>query len=191
MIRRVMIDLETLGTKPGCVVLEIGIVTNYGAIQAYRNFNLSPMDLKILASHGDEIGLSIPVDIGQQGKESIDPSTLRWWMAHRQAFDRIITIQATGSVISPEMAGSVVAKALKDAEEVWANSPSFDLAILSDWLPRHGFCVPWRYWQERDFRTVVALNPSVPYERPADAHSALADAMAQAAHLDRLGIWRS
>ena len=30
MKKRAMIDLETLGTKPGCVILEIGIVVSGG-----------------------------------------------------------------------------------------------------------------------------------------------------------------
>lgn len=80
---------------------------------------------------------------------------------------------------------------LRGVDEVWGNSPSFDCAILVEFVGRYAGAVPWKFTQERDFRTARALNPAAPYERPADAHSALADALAQAAHLDKLGIWRS
>lgn len=178
MIRRAMIDIETLGTKPGCVVLEIGIVCNVS----------NPYDAN---GNGADWTMDIHVDIAQQPDALIDPATLRWWMRHPVAFDRLSKAQLTGQAVAPTAAIDSMAVMLRGVDEVWGNSPSFDCAILVEFVSRYAGAVPWRYVQERDFRTAVALDPSVPYERPADAHSALADALAQAAHLDKLGIWRS
>lgn len=178
MIRRAMIDIETLGTKPGCVVLEIGIVCNVS----------NPYDAN---GNGADWSASCHVDIAQQPDALIDPATLLWWMRHPVAFDRLTKAQLTGQAVAPTSAIDTLAVMLRGVDEVWANSPSFDCAILVDFVDRHAGAVPWRYVQERDFRTARALHTDVPYVPPTDAHSALADALAQAAHLDRLGIWRS
>lgn len=176
MIRRAMIDIETLGTKPGCVVLEIGIVCNFQ----------NPYDA---SGNPGDWSADIHVDIAQQPDALIDPATLRWWMGHAAAFDRLVQAQLTGKAVAPTSAIDTLAVMLRSVDEVWANSPSFDCAILVDFVDRYAGAVPWRYVQERDFRTARALRPDVPYERPADAHSALADATAQAEHLKKLNLW--
>lgn len=177
MIRRVMIDIETLGTKPGCVVLEIGVVCNFPNPYA-------PGDTS-------DWSASCHVDISQQPDAIIDPATMLWWMRHTAALDRLIQAQLAGQTVSPAAAIDTLAAMLRGVDEVWANSPSFDCSILVDFVARYTGGVPWRHTHERDFRTARALHPDVPYVPPADAHSALADALAQAAHLDKLGIWRS
>lgn len=176
MIRRAMIDIETLGAKPGCVVLEIGVVCNVS----------NPYDAN---GNGADWSASCHVDISQQPDAIIDPATLRWWMRHPVAFDRLTKAQLAGQTVSPAAAIDTLEAMLRGVDEVWANSPSFDCAILAEFVSRYAGAVPWRYVQERDFRTARALRPDVPYERPADAHSALADATAQAEHLKKLNLW--
>jgi hypothetical protein len=178
MIRRTMIDIETLGTKPGGIVLEIGIVCNVS----------NPYDAN---GNGADWTMGVHVDIAQQPDALIDPATLRWWMRHPVAFDRLTKAQLTGQAVAPAAAIDSMAVMLRGVDEVWGNSPSFDCAILVDFVDRYAGAVPWRYVQERDFRTARSLRPDVPYVPPAEAHGALADALAQAAHLDKLGIWRS
>ena len=66
------------------------------------------------------------------------------------------------------------------AISVWANGPSFDIAILEH---AYGYYnLPWKYNAARDFRTLRALVPpnlgdGIP---KGEAHNALDDAMAQA-----------
>jgi hypothetical protein len=178
MIRRAMIDIETLGTKPGCVVLEIGIVCNVS----------NPYDAN---GNGADWTMGVHVDIAQQPDALIDPATLLWWMRHPAAFDRLVKAQRDWQTVSPAAAIDTLATMIRCVDDVWANSPSFDCAILRGFFDRYAGAAPWRYVQERDFRTARALRPDVPYVPPAEAHGALADALAQAAHLDKLGIWRS
>lgn len=176
MIKRAMIDLETLGTKPGCVILEIGIVCNFPSPDS---------------SIDSDWGLDIPVRITGQKVMIIDPDTIAWWMKHPDAWARICANQIDTD--HPDVASDVIFHVLSMCDEIWANSPSFDCAILSHFISHYtpGVGIPWKHSQERDFRTARALHPEAPYTPPENAHGALADAIAQAAHLDKLGIWRS
>lgn len=170
-----MIDLETLGTKPGCVILEIGIVCNFPSPN-------HPDD-------GDWQG-SLPVKIERQSDLTADPDTIAWWMRHPDAWARVSANQTTA--VFPEDMCRQINWMLRMCDEVWANSPSFDCNILSDFMDRYSDTgLSWESYQERDFRTAKALTPGIDYVAPENAHGALADAIAQANHLDKLGIWRS
>lgn len=175
MIKRAMIDLETLGTKPGCAILQIGIVCNFAD-----------------GITGKDIDVSMPVRLDvEQCLRTVDPNTVAWWMRHPAAWARQCFLQRDS--FRPEVAAKNALFLLSVCDEVWANSPSFDCAIMLDFIfhfaPSEG--IPWRYGKERDFRTVRAMHPEIVYTPPADAHDALSDARAQAAYLDQLGIWRA
>lgn len=177
MIKRAMIDLETLGTKPGCVVLQIGIVCNFPSG---------------LSDETSDVEVSMPVRLDiEQCLRAVDPNTVAWWMRHPDAWARQCFLQRDS--FKPEYAAKNAFFLLSVCEEVWANSPSFDCAILLDFIFHFAPYekIPWHYGRERDFRTVRALHSELVYCPPADAHDALADARAQAAYLDQLGIWRS
>jgi len=69
-----------------------------------------------------------------------------------------------------------------DADEVWANSPSFDCAMLAAGYDAVGSEEPWEFWEERDVRTVKNLPgaPDVEMEDGENEHDALDDARQQA-----------
>jgi len=168
MTKRVMIDIETLGTQPGCPILEIGIVSNF------------------LEEHYEII---LPYD--RQLCARVELETLAWWVRHPAALDAVVARQTCPSHTLINAAALVVA-ALDKADEVWANSPSFDCLILRDFCASHYPSAKlWHHTVERDFRTVRALYPGVDYMPSAFAYGALADAIAQAAHLEKLNLWRA
>lgn len=154
---RVMVDIETLGTEPGAAIVSIAAATfgNGEHETFYRSINIQS---------ATDAGLNISGD------------TLEWWLEKDPEIQQ-----------SELMGGGNVRKALADfngfvatAEELWANSPSFDLAILKEAMQTVGIEPDWGFYQERDYRTLKNL-PGRPYvERDGDKHHALGDAIHQA-----------
>lgn len=162
---RAMIDIETFGRPPRAVILEVGVVRNDGA---------DPLE--------------VVIDAARQPLRRCDVSTIMWWQSHPDALAAVMRRQQHGISLRDGMA--LVARALRGCDEIWANSPSYDLAIIADAMNQCQITPPWAYWQERDFRTVRAVHPGVDYIGTVeDAHSAIADAAAQAAYLNTLGLW--
>ena len=163
---RAMVDIETLGSPPFALLLECAVVRNDGAEPVQVIF-----------------------DMQDQPRRRMDASTIAWWQTQPDAWAAAMRRQA--DAVPFRVGLLAVARALSGLNEVWANSPSFDLETLSCAMRQCRVRPTWKYWQERDFRTARALNPGVDYTPPIAAHGALADATAQADHLAKLGIWRA
>lgn len=154
---RVMLDIETLGLDSGCAIVSIGAV-RFGAGELGETFYRS-ISLSSCQEHGLEI----------------DAGTLEWWLDQ----DETAQTQLAG--------GDALDEALRDfvdwygdADEIWANSPSFDCSILSAAFDSVGIEAPWDYWSERDFRTLKKLPVAVEMEQAGTEHDALDDAKHQA-----------
>lgn len=159
----VMIDIETLGTEPGAAILSIGAVV-FGTDSA------------------DGFGEKFYVNItGKSNKEfgmTADIDTCMWW------FDQSPEARAAlkPDAVSLDDALDKLKYWLKGVmcTRIWANSPSFDLALLKVAYQKTGIACPWRYSQERDFRTVNDLVETEPVVREGTHHNALDDAIYQA-----------
>ena len=164
---RYMVDIETLGTDPGCVIVSIGVV-----------------EFSVEEGAVDGLFVSIDPDSAQKYGLEIDASTLAWWLGQSpEARD-----QLTGGD-DLESALREFREFVSDADEVWANSPAFDCSILREAFDRAGIECPWRYYQERDYRTLRETLPSWPdAKQDGVAHNAVDDARFQAECLaDALG----
>ena len=169
-MKRVMIDIETLSTKPDAIIAEIGMVVSEPLKPDF------PLFLTLNWQDQQEVG------------RAIDVNTLLWWTNTKRA-DTFLKMALGQQGRQPLFKSlDILVHYLRGAEEVWANSPSFDLACLNSLLDQFSY-QKISYKIERDFRTARALRPTVAYEHPVDAHNALADAQAQVAHLRKLGIW--
>lgn len=162
----VMIDLETLGTAPGCVLLSLGAVKfskERGIVDTFY-CRISPESCQ---------AMGLKVDI----------STVRWWMkqgeaARAEAFaegqaliDMLFTFRTWLRDTGPDGEGNW-------GGIVWSNGASADLVWLAAAFRAIHVAVPWEYWNERCFRTVKALVD--PDWKKATTHHALEDAKAQA-----------
>ena len=171
-MNNLMIDLETLGTSPGCVVLSIGAV------------------------FFDEVGLGakfhrhISVQDSVQHGLTIDGDTALWWLGQ--------TDDARQGVLSGQKEAVPLLEACKEFADfinmygsnpkVWGNGASFDNPILAELYKRRGVPTPWKFWNDRCYRTKAAEYPDVRMEREGVHHNALNDAVSQAKHLQ--AIWR-
>ena len=132
MSKHVMIDIETLGRDPGCVILSIGAVI----------FDLNG---DIGESFYEKISVSDSLSKGF----TINPDTFNWWL-HQ---DSSVFREALSGQIELDLAlgglnGLSMFLVKNNISKFWANSPTFDLKILS-----HAFNVctgydPFTYWKK-------------------------------------------
>lgn len=137
MTDRIMVDIETLGLEPGAAIISLGAV----------RFDAGKM--------GEVFERSISLTSCQDAGLHIGADTLEWWLDQDAA--------AREQLLGGDDIDDVLADfaAWYDAEEVWANSPAFDCAILAEAFDRVGVDVPWEFYERRDYRTLSEL-PVVP-----------------------------
>jgi DNA polymerase III epsilon subunit-like protein len=159
-----MIDIETLGTKPGCVVLSIGAV-EFDDNTTGKEFevNINP---ESCVAHG----------------LTIEARTVMWWLEQDEAARNILT-QQVGKSLDVALVSLCNAFDWK-GKKVWCNGVSFDVPILEAALTSIGLPSPWKFWDVMDFRTLKNLLPKSTLnelQAPNDLkHGALSDAKAQA-----------
>lgn len=129
--RSVMVDIETLSTQSDACVISIGVAEFIdGQVTRTEGWAIDSKDW-----HGH-----------------IDPRTIKWWMEQEAAAREY---SFNGKTPARQVAQEF--KAFIDgADEVWANSPQFDLTILRSWWKRieRGDQFPVSYRNERDCRTI-------------------------------------
>ena len=172
-MRHLMLDLETLGTTPGCVVLSIGAVE---------------FDLDGIKS---EFHAHIDVDSSTALGLKVDARTVMWWLDQSKEAQNAL-LQADTFPIHDVLDAFSDTFDWKDLK-VWANGASFDFPILEAVYKAAHRNVPWKHYNQMDFRTMKNLVPSRSYEllrvRPDTAHDALDDARAQALTLVNILNW--
>ena len=158
-----MLDLETLGPRPGSVILSIGAVA-FGSTELTGTFevNIDPRSC-------------------QRSGLTIDGDTVLWWF--RQSDVARAAVQLDPEPLSVALDRFTRWMEDKQPCRLWSKGPSFDAAILAIAYRSQGLAVPWEYWNERCVRTVLDLaGIDVATYRETDdtRHRALTDAMVQA-----------
>lgn len=163
----IMLDIETLGTTPGCVVLSIGAV---------------PFD----AERGDVYtGSSFYMVLDVQAQLNagciVSADTLRWWMTQDAKAKRVFQNAGTHTGIALDnfrdwyMAHKGTA--------IWGYGASFDVPILAALMDRYAVPQPWHYWDHMCVRTLFKLagrKLGAFGSVNGVAHDALSDALFQA-----------
>lgn len=159
----IMIDLETLGRAPRAVFTQVG----------WCVFDRTASEI-----HKSGCIFVDPRSAQREGLE-LDADTVIWWLRQDKAAQEVMTRDGSSLEFALSDLHNVFAAHFNSGSLLWANSPSFDLAILENALKAVRLNKPWQYWQERDFRTFVSVTEA-PKVRPAVAHRAEDDAVAQA-----------
>jgi len=169
-----MIDEETAGLPPTGALLSIGACF----------FDIEKCEI------GPTFVRTINLATAVRDGGTIDASTFIWWLGQSQAARDSVRFSAFDirSVLQ-EFSDFIAEHSRWQDVRPWGNSTTFDLTILSGAYQRAGMKTPWYFTNERDFRTVRNLYPTVVYD-PAEkgdgAHNALEDAKFQANHLFRI-----
>ena len=166
---QVMLDLETLGTRPGCVIAQIAAVI----------FDVDGLQ--------DDFAVRIDIEDAQRAGLVIEADTVRWWLTHESAQGARGLFEVVGAV-PLQTALAQLADWLRPLAPcaIWCKGASFDFAILAEAYKRVGLARPWQYRDERCLRTLTALAPDVLLPKPTQAHDALEDARAQAEQAARI-----
>jgi len=164
-MNRVMVDLETLGTKPGSVIISIGAVRfdEDGVRDEYYS----------------RVDPDSCVDVGLK----IDPSTVMWWL--QQADEARAEICKPGKSLGVALKGfSEWLMKEGEVDEIWGDGATFDNVLLRCAYEMAGVEMPWAYWADRCYRTMKNLYPDLAkVERTGVHHHALDDARTQAERL--------
>lgn len=186
-----MVDLETLGTTADAPVLEVaavvfdeetgkilkefdGITDASAVCQAnYEGLCREGEDTDIMHC-GDPEKLKALLQTCPYLKNA-SVHTLEWWIHTYNGHscwcrDALMPPQEKVILQFLNFMGGHAARATMYCKGM------FDFPILSWNLKELGVEVPWKFWKERDLRTIIAEHPDVqlPEER-ADAHDALSD----------------
>lgn len=162
-MEHVMLDLETLGTAGDAAIVSIGAVV-FGADGIAPNPFYCP------------VRLQSAIDAGLR----VDGSTVEWWTRQPDAARAVFGEHAA------ELDSALLAFAqwLPGRAKVWGNGASFDNAILASAYRAVGRPLPWKFWNDRCYRTIAA-GIGVRRQQLGTHHNALDDARSQAEHLIR------
>lgn len=159
-----MLDIETLGTRPECVILTLGAV----------KFNPFTLD-----EPGP--GLYLRLDADEQialGRE-VQEDTLQWWMTQAEDVREEALGEGSDRVKLDDMYKQLN-RFLVGANNIWCQGPAFDMVILENLYRQMGWPTPWQFWQIRDSRTLFGVHGDPRVKGKAGLHNALEDCVSQA-----------
>ena len=159
----VMLDLETLSTRPEATILTFGAC------------KFSPYNQEEITQ-----GIYFRINVDEQIAigSHIDDETIAWW--GRQADDVREEALGDDNRISLEQFTQELNRFLVGVDNIWAQGPVFDIVILENLYRRLGKPCPWQFWQIRDSRTLLSTLGDPREKNKAGLHNALEDAVSQA-----------
>ncbi|HFK7292970.1 TPA: 3'-5' exoribonuclease [Escherichia coli] len=171
-----MIDLETMGKNPDAPIISIGAIF----------FDPQTGDM------GPEFSKTI--DLETAGGV-IDRDTIKWWLKQsREAQSAIMTDEIPLDDALLQLREFIDENSGEFFVQVWGNGANFDNTILRRSYERQGIPCPWRYYNDRDVRTIVELGKAIDFDARMDIpfegerHNALDDARHQAKYVS--AIWQ-
>lgn len=172
-MKDVMIDLETLGTVPGCVILSIGAVA------------FDPASGQL----GEEFYCVVNTESCKAAGLHEDQDTVDWWQKQNEEAKEVL-LHADEGGLTLEEGMSKLTKYLEGigikSVRIWGNGADFDNAILAACYKAVGQKTPWSPWNGRCYRTLKNLIKGPKLKREGTYHNALDDAKTQAKHAIQL-----
>ncbi|HBD3280074.1 TPA: 3'-5' exoribonuclease [Escherichia coli] len=171
-----MIDLETMGKNPDAPIISIGAIF----------FDPQTGDM------GPEFSKTI--DLETAGGV-IDRDTIKWCLKQsREAQSAIMTDEIPLDDALLQLREFIDENSGEFFVQVWGNGANFDNTILRRSYERQGIPCPWRYYNDRDVRTIVELGKAIDFDArtaipfEGERHNALDDARYQAKYVSV--IWQ-
>ncbi|MCF2194139.1 exonuclease [Enterobacter hormaechei] len=177
-----MVDIESMGEKPDAPIVSIGAVFFDPA-----SGQTGPVFYKVISLESAMEWGGVP-----------DASTILFWLKETsEARSEIVmdhAIPLDDALLQFKDFIAENAANGKDTVQVWGNGATFDNVLLENSYARTGITCPWKFWNNRDVRTVVELGKAVGceprYEIPFDGepHKAISDALHQVKYVS--AIWQ-
>ncbi|EFO1600203.1 exonuclease, partial [Escherichia coli] len=169
-----MIDLETMGTNTNAPIVVIGAVF------------FDPQTGEIGPVFYIVISLTDAMNTGAVP----DGGTIEWWLKQSsEARAAILTDQVKLKDALSRFREFINEYSDEKLVQVWGNGATFDNAILRTSYERLNIPCPWRYYNDRDVRTIVELGKTIDFDArtviPFEGvrHNALDDARHQAKYV--------
>ena len=126
-----VLDIETLGIKPGAPILSIGAICGDNAFYA--------------------------VVYPRTGTP--DPDTVQWWRSVPSQAARDHVFSPEVHQIQEYQLKDALTNLVDFIKEnnptcFWGCSPNFDYGHLEYWMTEYGIEIPWKFYQMRDVRTI-------------------------------------
>ncbi|ENU6064227.1 3'-5' exoribonuclease [Escherichia coli O45:H11] len=171
-----MIDIETMGKNPNAAIISIGAIF----------FDPQTGDM------GPEFSKTIDLDTAGG---VIDRDVIKWWLKQsREAQSAILTDEIPLDDALLQLREFIAENSGEFFVQVWGNGANFDNTILRRSYERQGIPCPWRYYNDRDVRTIVELGKAIDFDArtaipfEGERHNALDDARYQAKYVSV--IWQ-
>lgn len=142
----VMIDIETLSTECNAIILTIAGI-KFDIYERIRKLKNIPVENKFYC----RVNIESCEKLGLHK----DKKTIDWW--EDQSNEAKNEALYNSDRIDIELALGKLSLFLRGCENIWANSPNFDCVILENAYKTCKMCVPWKYWNLRDCRTVYKI----------------------------------
>lgn len=172
---RIMLDLETLGTRPGCAILSVGAVFFSSTLPVWEGPSFYAA---VRAGSCQALGLHEDAD------------TLAWWAKQgdkaRIVMDEIKKAPQVAKVLGAFNTWVADHAADVKSVQVWGNGADFDNPILSAVYKAADVPQPWGAYNGRCYRTLKSLCTAERLVRSGTHHNALDDARSQAEHAVRI-----
>ncbi len=174
-----MIDLETMGTNTNAPIVVIGAVF------------FDPQTGEIGPVFYIVISLTDAMNTGAVP----DGGTIEWWLKQSsEARAAILTDQVKLKDALSRFREFINEYSDEKLVQVWGNDATFDNAILRTSYEHLDIPCPWRYYNDRDVRTIVELGKAIDFDArtaipfEGERHNALDDARYQAKYVS--AIWQ-
>ncbi len=143
----VCVDIETMATVPGAVILEIGLVA-FGPVMMKRGE----------MGTGTEFSVEVALRAVDQQEREMDDDTLFWWV-DRMKDGATMPGQHGGQTLryALEWMCEWARKYVEEDAQWWAWGTDFDISILNDALRQFDMPAPWKYAKVRCARTLCAV----------------------------------
>jgi hypothetical protein len=158
-MKDIMVDIETYGMPPNGALLQIGAC-------AFERDRIQAAEELVVDSFLVSVNRGFYANLADHTDWCVDEKTVAWWEMQSEEARASLDMEV---VSSPRAALQKFAEWLKahgfekahmnspNVAQIWANPPTFDLAILN-----HGYDVcniprPWSFRQEKDARTAFWL----------------------------------
>ena len=171
-----MIDLETMGKNPDAPIISIGAIF----------FDPQTGDM------GPEFSKTI--DLETAGGVIDRDVIKRWLKQSREAQSAIMTDEIPLDDALLQLREFIDENSGEFFVQVWGNGANFENTILRRSYERQGIPCPWRYYNDRDVRTIVELGKAIDFDArtaipfEGERHNALDDARYQAKYVS--AIWQ-
>lgn len=158
-MNNIMLDLETMGSSSTSAIVTIG-ACYFGDKKIGKTFYCK-IDLKSAMKYG-----------------TVDAATILWWL--KQDENARKEIYEKKDAISLPEALKKFSIFCKPDSIIWGCGSDFDNTILCNAYRNADMKLPWKYYNNRCFRTLKNLSKIKDFQENNDKHNALSDAIYQA-----------